>query len=567
MLAKINDLKIWVRLVASIGIVLVLAGSIFIYRASIEQQRIATEQAQDFANTVYQMTMASLTGMMMAGTVSQRADFLDQARRAETIKGLKVVRSEAVIKQFGPGYGDEAKVDEVEKQVLQTGKPYYEVRGSDTGDILKAVVPAVATKNSMGLDCLNCHSVEEGAVLGAVSMDISLSKVNASVRQFNLKIIGLGLGIGVPLLYIVFVFISRVVLIPLRDMTQSLRDIAHGEGDLTRRLPVRANDEIGHAARLFNQVMGKFQDVLRHVSTAAKEVSATAGEIEVGTADLSQRTEEQASSLEETASSMDELTSTVKQNAGSARDADKLAQEATEVALKGGEVVSQIVGTMDEIHQSSNKMMDIISVIDGIAFQTNILALNAAVEAARAGEQGRGFAVVAAEVRALAQRSAAAAKEIKSLINTSVEKVEAGAKLVEDVVHTMSDIVASVRRVSSIMSEIAAASQEQSAGIEQINQTVMQMDRVTQQNAALVEQAAAAAESLQAQADSLASAVSRFILGTETPGVFTRPTAALQQRPPEPVGHASIYPPDISFSEGTKQIGSPKKEDTDWKEF
>jgi methyl-accepting chemotaxis protein len=228
--------------------------------------------------------------------------------------------------------------------------------------------------------------------------------------------------------------------------------------------------------------------------------------------DLSSRTEEQAGSLEETASSMEELTSTVQQNADNALQANQLAQSATAVAQKGGEVVSQVVSTMGAINDSAKKIVDIISVIDGIAFQTNILALNAAVEAARAGEQGRGFAVVASEVRNLAQRSAGAAKEIKALISDSVEKVDAGSRLVDQAGTTMEEIVDSIKRVTDIMNEIAAASREQATGINQVNDAITQMDQVTQQNAALVEEAAAAAQSLQDQSVQLAKTVSTFKL-------------------------------------------------------
>ncbi|MDE2389249.1 MAG: methyl-accepting chemotaxis protein, partial [Betaproteobacteria bacterium] len=252
------------------------------------------------------------------------------------------------------------------------------------------------------------------------------------------------------------------------------------------------------------------------VRTGANQIATASGEIASGNSDLSQRTEEQASSLEETASSMEELTSTVRQNADNARQANQLAAGASEVAVKGGTVVGQVVQTMSSINESSKKIVDIISVIDGIAFQTNILALNAAVEAARAGEQGRGFAVVATEVRTLAQRSAAAAKEIKELISDSVVKVEDGTRLVDEAGATMDEIVNAVKRVTDIMSEISAASQEQSSGIEQVNQAVTQMDEVTQQNAALVEEAAAAAESMQDQTQALTQAVSTFKLSRDT---------------------------------------------------
>jgi methyl-accepting chemotaxis protein len=263
-------------------------------------------------------------------------------------------------------------------------------------------------------------------------------------------------------------------------------------------------------------------DMVVQIKESTETISTASDEIAKGNADLSQRTEEQASSLEETASSMEELTSTVKQNAENARQANQLAVGASDVAVKGGNVVKQVVTTMNGISESSKKIADIISVIDGIAFQTNILALNAAVEAARAGEQGRGFAVVATEVRNLAQRSAAAAKEIKELITDSVGKVDAGSKLVDEAGKTMDEIVSSVKRVTDIMAEITAASQEQSSGIEQVNQAITQMDEVTQQNAALVEEAAAAAESMQEQAGSLLQAVSQFKVELEA-GMAKKP--------------------------------------------
>ncbi|MBX9869265.1 MAG: methyl-accepting chemotaxis protein, partial [Burkholderiaceae bacterium] len=281
------------------------------------------------------------------------------------------------------------------------------------------------------------------------------------------------------------------------------------DGDLTTKLNLRSNDTVSVLAAV-GRMQSSLTRVVSTVRTDAESVSNASAEIAAGNNDLSSRTEQQASSLEETASSMEELTSTVKQNAENARQANGLAASASNIASKGGAVVAQVVDTMDSINESSKKIVDIISVIDGIAFQTNILALNAAVEAARAGEQGRGFAVVAAEVRNLAQRSAGAAKEIKGLIDDSVERVRAGTKLADEAGTTMSEVVDSVRRVTDIISEIAAASQEQTAGIEQINQAITEMDNVTQQNASLVEEAAAAAESLQGQAGNLVHVVSVF---------------------------------------------------------
>ena len=288
--------------------------------------------------------------------------------------------------------------------------------------------------------------------------------------------------------------------------------------DLSAAMPVERMDEVGRTATAFNKFLERIVDVIATVRTSADTVSVAAAQISAGNADLSVRTEQQASSLEETASSLEELTSAVRQNTDNARQANTLAVSASDVARKGGAVVAQVVGTMGSINESAKKIADIIGVIDGIAFQTNILALNAAVEAARAGEQGRGFAVVATEVRNLAQRSAAAAKEIKGLIEDSVDKVNTGSVLVDQAGATMEEIVASIRRVTDIMGDIANASHEQSAGIEQVNQAISQMDQVTQQNAALVEEAAAAASSLQDRAVELVDVVAVFRLRGEAKG-------------------------------------------------
>ena len=297
---------------------------------------------------------------------------------------------------------------------------------------------------------------------------------------------------------------------PVRELADAMTGLASGDADLGARLEVRGKDELAVIGNGFNTFVAKIHSVLARVRESSESVATASTEIRQGNTDLSSRTEQQASALEETAATMEQLTSTVRQNADNARQANQLAAQASEVAARGGQVVSQVVDTMASINNSSRKVVDIISVIDGIAFQTNILALNAAVEAARAGEQGRGFAVVASEVRNLAQRSAAAAKEIKELIGSSVGEVEAGSALVAQAGTTMDEVVASVRRVSDIVNEISAASGEQSNGIGQVNQAIGQMDGVTQQNAALVEQAAAAAESLQQQAATLVALVGEF---------------------------------------------------------
>ena len=345
--------------------------------------------------------------------------------------------------------------------------------------------------------------------------------------------------ISLAALLITLIFAAYMIRIMLRQLggepdyaAEAVHKIAGG--DLSVNLDVKAGDDSSLLYSL-SAMQDSLRELIGEVKSAIDNITTGAGEIAMGNADLSQRTEEQAASLEETAASMEQLTSTVKQNAENARQANQLAKGASEIASKGGAVVGQVVGTMSSINESSRKIVDIISVIDGIAFQTNILALNAAVEAARAGEQGRGFAVVAAEVRTLAQRSAAAAKEIKTLISNSVEKVEDGTKQVAEAGKTMEEIVTAVKRVTDIMADISAASAEQSTGIEQVNQAITQMDEVTQQNAALVEEAAAAAESLEEEAQHLATSVSVFKLDNSV-------SSAKPQAKRAPAAHPATIP-------------------------
>ncbi|WBX92928.1 methyl-accepting chemotaxis protein [Pseudoxanthomonas mexicana] len=339
----------------------------------------------------------------------------------------------------------------------------------------------------------------------------------------------------------------------LAEVSELLQAIARG--DLTARME---GDFHGVFARMrddANATVAQLTDIVGRIQDASTSINTAAGEIASGNSDLSRRTEQQAANLEETAASMEELTSTVRQNAESARQANQLAQGAAGVASQGGEVVGKVVTTMSDIEQSSKKIAEIISVIDGIAFQTNILALNAAVEAARAGEQGRGFAVVASEVRTLAQRSANAAKEIKDLIETSVSKVADGSALVHQAGATMGEIVASVQRVTDIMAEISAASQEQSAGIEQVNQTIVQMDETTQQNAALVEEATAAARSMEEQAHALAESVAVFKLHGTASAPVRKPAGVATSTRTVSTPKAGVRKPEPALAEG------------DWQEF
>ncbi len=360
----------------------------------------------------------------------------------------------------------------------------------------------------------------------------------------------------------------------------ALDEISAGGGDLTQRLPEHGKDEIARIASSFNLFAKKIQDILIDVRSASNSISTASSEIAVGAQDLSQRTEQTASNLQQAASSMEQLTGTVRQTADAATTANQLASSASDAAAKGGDVVSQVVSTMEEINTSSKKINDIIGVIDGIAFQTNILALNAAVEAARAGEQGRGFAVVASEVRSLAQRSAEAAKEIKALIGASVDRVEAGSRLVQAAGASMTDIVSSVQRVTDIIGEITAAAAEQSHGIGQVNGAVVQLDQMTQQNAALVEESAAAAESLKDQALRLTEVVSVFRLGEEErqqayvakPRKSSKPapgkaSASVHRPAPRPASAKPAAAPMASPSPAASHPAPKAAGDDDWQSF
>ena len=395
----------------------------------------------------------------------------------------------------------------------------------DADSATQAMIDIIRTGDKKAITALTASNY---AVVDPISDEINKLvniQLNVAKQEFDGAIVNFNRLKNIVILFTILAIAAGLIyaLIFARNMEQLLggepaaaREIANtiANGDLSSDIEVKTGDSTSLLAAM-KKMQHNLRGLVWHIKQSAEEISNGAQEISAGNTNLSQRTEEQASSLEETASSMEEMASTVKQNAENAKSANVMATEASQVAIKGGEVVTQVVSTMWDINASSKKIVDIISVIDGIAFQTNILALNAAVEAARAGEQGRGFAVVAAEVRSLAQRSATAAKEIKQLIGDSVEKVQGGTLLVKEAGETMDEIVTAVKLVTDIVNEISAASQEQSAGIDQVNNAITNMDEVVQQNAALVEQAAAAANSLESKAHDLLDATTKFRLAED----------------------------------------------------
>ncbi len=391
------------------------------------------------------------------------------------------------------------------------------------------------------IDALAKHE-QQLASEGSQEIEHELSTAQAVA----LGLLALGAGVAAWLGWL----ITRSITAPLRRTVEATEAMA--AGDLTRAVPTGGRDEMGQMLASLTRMQQALRKLIGEVRSGSDSVVTASQQIATGNQDLSQRTEEAASNLQQAASSLEQLSGTVRQTADAARTANQLASSASNVAQRGGTVVAQVVSTMDEINTSSKKIADIIGTIDGIAFQTNILALNAAVEAARAGEQGRGFAVVAGEVRSLAQRSAEAAKEIKSLINASVEKVDTGSHLVKDAGSTMGEIVASVQRVSDIIAEISAATGEQSSGIAQVGSAVGQLDQATQQNAALVEQSAAAAESLKEQAARLAGVVAAFHLEVGLSSAPAMRTASPKATTPP---HAPLAtPPKVAARQVIEQV-------------
>ena len=453
-------------------------------------------------------------------------------------------------------------------------KAYLDVRGQVTAHIKAADHMAAQGLLTDGmLPAANAYLTSMRALsdlLGELAnANLEDARSTLVAAQFTLAaILGAALCVGAAMAWA----ITRSVVRPLQQAVKAAEVIA--AGDLSQTTGSTARDEAGDLLRALGHMQASLRQLVGQVRSSTDSINTASAEIATGNQDLSARTEQTASNLQQAASSMEQLTGTVKQSADSARQANQLASSAAEVAARGGSVVSQVVSTMDEINASSKKIADIIGVIDGIAFQTNILALNAAVEAARAGEQGRGFAVVAGEVRNLAQRSAEAAKEIKGLIGTSVDKVESGSKLVADAGQTMNEIVASVQRVTDIIGEITAAASEQSDGIGQVNVAVTQLDQMTQQNAALVEESAAAAESLKDQAVRLAQVVGTFrIDGAVEHAPMAAPVVAVPKpaRTPiaakaaaRPVAPPSVKPAPVIASRPAPATAAPGDE---WETF
>jgi len=530
---KFGNLKIGVRLTVAFAVVLVLLlasaltalGRMAAIAGRLDQVVNVNLQQMEHVSALRSAVMETAIANRNLALVIDKPVVQAEVERLKRQRGLFKEAQDDMARVLA---GDAAATEEQKKlfaevsQLQQAVEPKVEKAmqmavGNDP-DANDFIVGQLLPLQRQQVDLLaRLHEVEKGRAGRAAA---SAQAAYDSALWLLLGLTGAAVALGVLMAWVT----ARSVTRPVGDALHMARSVA--AGDLTTSVAARTSDEAGLLMRALNDMNSSLSAIVSQVRRGTDAIATASHQIASGNQNLSQRTEQQAASLEETAASMEQLTGTVRQNADNARQANQLAQSASEVAGRGGAVVGEVVRTMESISASSRKVVDIIAVIDGIAFQTNILALNAAVEAARAGEQGRGFAVVAAEVRGLAQRSSAAAREIKALIDDSAGRVEAGTALVEQAGRTMQDIVASIQRVTDIMGEISAASQEQTSGIEQVNQAITQMDQVTQQNAALVEQAAGAALSLQEEAGRLVQAVSIFKLGAGTAAAAARPAPA-----------------------------------------
>ncbi|MFS2003770.1 methyl-accepting chemotaxis protein [Duganella sp. CT11-25] len=570
-----NNLKIGTRLGFGFSLILLLLtamtviGILRLSSASAMTDEMINVKIRDERLTaewgkIIEVNAARTTGAWMVG------DAADQ-KKLEGLMAESSGRATQIQDQIGASIDNE-ELKPLFKQVLDTRKTYTEFRkavfaAKNAGDLdtgRKIYEGDMTQSRIRYLAALKAFTEKQEALLDAAAVDIQQQYKSGRMLLIMLGVAAIVMGIGAAW------WITRTITQPINEAVKVAETVS--SGDLTSDIQVNSNDETGKLMHALKTMNANLVNIVGQVRNGTDLMATASTEIAAGNQDLSSRTEQQASSLEETASSMEELTSTVRFNAENARQANELAINASEIASRGGSVVGEVVNTMGSINESSRKIVDIISVIDGIAFQTNILALNAAVEAARAGEQGRGFAVVASEVRNLAQRSASAAKDIKGLINDSVEKVALGSELVGKAGQTMDEIVQSISRVTQIMTQISNASEEQSIGIAQVNDAITQMDQVTQQNAALVEQAAAAAESMQEQSAKLADVVSVFkideaSLPPKPPALSRAPvrTAALPRRP----AAVAVAAPAarIASKPAAKRETAATTADGDWEEF
>lgn len=535
---RLADMKIWVRLTAAIWLTMAIIWTGMIFWTTQANRDTAIRQAQDFSQSIHEMTMAGLTGMMITGTVGQREVFLDQIKQLAIIKDLHVARSEAVSKLYGPDAKSTRQLDTLEQQVMSSGKAYVAAESAGGNSFLRVINPTIAAKNYLGKDCVLCHQVPEGTVLGVVSMKVSLDSVESEVAAFRLKIAGVALVALGALLVIIYFLTHHFVTAPLDELRKGLRDIASGEGDLTRRLPVKGKDEVGQSAAVFNEMMENFNQLVRQVRDSASQLSSRVVALSDSTDRVAQSSHLQNEKSNEAASAVEQLVSSISSIAQSAGHVQHQSQESLARANEGSRNLNVLLGEMNVVESAVKGMADSVNdfvrnteaitnmtrEVKDIAEQTNLLALNAAIEAARAGEQGRGFAVVADEVRKLAEKSSRSASEIDAITATLSAQSVSVRRTIEEGLEHLESSQAAVAQVSSVLQATNGSVTEVGHGLDSIAEATDQQRRfsgdveasieaiagMARDNTGTVEQTAGAAHDLKRLAEGLATIVGRF---------------------------------------------------------
>ena len=535
---RFADLKIWVRLTAAIWLILALIWAGAIFWTTQVNRDTAIRQAQDFSQSIHEMTMAGLTGMMITGTVDRREIFLDQIKQLSIIKDLHVARGESVSKLYGPDTKNTRPLTSLEQQVMNTGTPYTAVESTPGNSFLHVINPTKASKNYLGKDCIVCHQVPEGTVLGVVSMKVSLDSVESEVSAFRLKIAGVAIAALGALLVIIYLLTKHFVTAPLDELRKGLSDIASGEGDLTRRLPVKGNDEVGQCAQVFNHMMENFNQLVRQVRDSASQVSTRVSALSDSADRVSQSSHLQNEKSIQAAAAVEQLVSSISSIAQSAAHVQHQSQESLARANEGNRNLTVLLTEMNVVESAVKEMATSVNdfvrntesitqmtrEVKDIAEQTNLLALNAAIEAARAGEQGRGFAVVADEVRKLAEKSSRSASEIDAITaNLSAQSVAVRRSIEDGLEHletsqiavaTVSSVLqatnGSVTEVDHGLDGIASATDHQRRVSADVEASIEAIAGMARDNTGTVEQTAGAAHDVKRLAEGLAAMVGRF---------------------------------------------------------